>query len=98
MGIKQIELVPPQISPLQPSGKDPQYKVFSVARTDTVSSLKAMLPAQAAIVSVIIYGSTASNAATTATVTITVADNSGTISTGAYDVKTSGADTNFVQM
>lgn len=98
MGIKQVELVPFQISPLQPAGKPPLYKVFQVSRTDTVSSLKAMLPAQASIVSVILYGSTASDAATTASVTVTVANNTGTISTGAYDVKANGAVTNFVQM
>lgn len=98
MGFKQIELVPPQVSPLQPTGKAPQYKVFQVSRTDTVSSVKAMLPAQASIISFVLYGSVASNAATTASVTITVTDNSGTVSTGAYDVKTSGAVTGFVQM
>lgn len=98
MGFKQSELVPSQISPLQPSGKAHQVKVFQVSRTDTVSSLKAMLPAQASVLNVIIYGSTASNAGTTASVTVTITNNSGTVSTGAYDVKTSGAVTGFVQM
>lgn len=98
MGFKQSELVPTQISPLQPSGKAHQVKVFQVSRTDTVSSLKAMLPAQASVLNVIIYGSTASNAGTTASVTVTITNNSGTVSTGAYDVKTSGAVTGFVQM
>ena len=91
MGFKQIELVPPQVSPLQPSGKAHQIKVFQVSRTDTVSSVKAMLPAQASITNIYGYGSVASNAATTATVTLTITDNSGTISTAVYDVKTSGA-------
>ena len=91
MGFKQIEVVPPQISPLQPSGKAHQIKVFQVSRTDTVSSLKAMLPAQASITNIYGYGSVASNAATTAAITITVTNNSGTVSTATYDVKTSGA-------
>lgn len=98
MGFKQIELVPPQVSPLQPSGKAHQIKVFQVARTDTVASVKAMLPAQASITNVILYRSTASDAATSSTVTITVADNSGTISTGSYDTKTNGAITGIVNM
>lgn len=98
MGFKQIELVPPQISPLQPTGKAPQYKVFQTSRSDTVATLKAMLPAQASVISVVLYGSVASNAATTGTMTITIADNSGTISTGTYDVKTNGATTGFVNM
>ena len=91
MGFKQIEVVPTQISPLQPSGKAHQIKVFQVSRTDTVSTLKAMLPAQASITNVYLYGSTASNAGTTATVTITVTNNSGTISTsGAVNVLAAG--------
>lgn len=98
MGFKQIELVPPQISPLQPTGKAHQIKVFQVARTDTVSALKAMLPAQASVTNVYVYRSTASDAATTASVTITITDNSGTVSTGAYDVKTNGAVTGIVNM
>ena len=80
MGFKQIEVVPPQISPLQPSGKAHQIKVFQVSRTDTVASVKAMLPAQASITNIYLYGSTASNAGTTATLVVTVTNNSGTIS------------------
>lgn len=91
MGFKQIEVTPTQVSPLQPSGKAHQIKVFQVSRTDTVSSVKAILPAQASITNIYGYGSVASNAATTATVTLTVADNSGTVSTATYDVKTNGA-------
>ena len=91
MGFKQIEVVPPQISPLQPSGKAHQIKVFQVSRTDTANPLKAMLPAQASITNIYGYGSVASDAATTATVTITVTDNGGTVSTAVYDVKTNGA-------
>lgn len=85
-------------TPLMPTSKDVVVKAFKVARTDTTATLKAVLPADASIVSVVLYGSTASDSATSASVTLTVANNSGTISTGAYDVKTSGAVTGFVQM
>lgn len=94
MGFKQIDIVPiASYGPtaVSPPGKTEQIKVFQVARTDTVASVKAIVPADASILSVYLYGSVASNAATTATVTFNIIDNSGTISTGSYDVKTSGA-------
>lgn len=101
MGFKQVEVVPIAATgptPLIPAGKAHQIKVFQVSRTDTVASVKVRLPAQASVTNVILYRSVASDAATTATVTVTVADNSGTISTGAYDVKTNGAVTGIVNM
>lgn len=98
MGFKQIELVPSQISPLQPSGKAHQIKVFQVTRTDTANPLKAMLPAQASVTNVFLYGSVASDAGTSATVTITLSNNGGVISTGIYDVKADGTITGIVRM
>lgn len=98
MGIKQIELVPPQVSVLQPAAKAHQLKVFQVSRTDTGNPLKVMLPAQSSVTGIKIYGGTASDAGTSAAVTITVSNNSGVISTGTYDVKASGAVTGEVQM
>lgn len=98
MGFKQIELVPPQVSPLQPSGKEHQVKAFQVLRTDTANPLKVVLPAQSSVVNVWLYGSVASDAGTSATVTITISNNSGVISTGVYDVKANGATTGVVQM
>ncbi len=83
---------------LIPSSKDIVVKVFSVSRTDTVATLKAVLPADASILSVTLYGSTASNAGTAATVTISAANNAGTVSSGTYDVKTSGAVTGSLTM
>lgn len=83
---------------LIPVAKDLQCKVFSVARTDTVSVLKAVLAADASVTSVKLYGSTVSNAATTATVTVTISNNTGVISTGTYDVKANGATTGAIQM
>jgi len=81
-----------------PSSKDVVVKVWTVSRTDTTATLKAVLPADASLLNIRFYGGTASDAGTSATVTITVANNSGTISTGTYDVKTNGAVTNELTM
>lgn len=101
MGIKQVELVPINTNgptATIPGSKSILGKYFQVTRTDTASAVKAVLPAQASIVQVMVYGSVASDAATTATVTITVTNNSGTVSTGTVDVKANGATTALVQM
>lgn len=101
MGIKQVELVP--INSNGPTTNIPVLKptvakYFQVTRSDTASTLKAVLPAQASVVQVTVYGSVASDAATTATVTLTISNNSGTVSTGVVDVKANGATTAIVQM
>lgn len=83
---------------LIPSAKDVEVKVFQVSRTDTVASIKSWLPADASLLSVQLCGSTVSNAGTTASVTLTVANNSGAFSTGSVDVKANGASTLLVQM
>lgn len=83
---------------LVPTSKDVVAKAFKVSRSDTASVKKAVLPADASILEVIVYGSTSSDAGTSASVTLTVANNSGTVSTGAVDVKANGAVTDFVQM
>ena len=83
---------------LIPSPKDVQVKVFTVARTETVAALKAVLPADASIINVRVYGSTASNAGTTAILTFTASNNGGTVSSGTYDVKTNGATTGTATM
>lgn len=83
---------------LIPTSKDVVTKVFKVARTETAAVLKAVLPADASIIGTKVYAGTASDAGTTATVTLTVANNSGTIGTGAYDVKTNGATTGEVSV
>lgn len=101
MGIKQSDLLTPLASgpsPLNPSGKPAYVKVFQVLRTTTASTLMAMLPAQASILNIDMIGSVNSDAATTATVTLTVTNNSGTISTGSVNVKTVGNVTNNVTM
>jgi hypothetical protein len=82
-----------------PVSKDVNIKAFQVARTDTSSTLKAVLPGDASILNIIMTGSSNSDAGSTATVTVVVSNNTGAISTGtAVNVKTSGATTQLVQM
>jgi len=74
---------------LIPTSKDVVVKAFQVLRTDTTATLKAVLPADASLLDVDIYG-VASNAGTTATVSIgTTSANSNEI-INAQDVKTAG--------
>lgn len=54
---------------LIPTSKDLVVKAFKVARTDTTAALKAVLPGDASIVNIDIFG-TASDAGTTATLSI----------------------------
>lgn len=101
MGIKSVELIPIGTlgpTPITPASKNELGKFFQVSRTDTVATLKAQVPAQGSVVGVTIYGATNSDAATTATVTLTVSNNAGTVSTGVVDVKANGVTTALVQM
>lgn len=90
MGLKTSDLTAPIYGPttLTPPGKDHLTKTFTLARTDTVADVKAVLPASATIMDFRIYGP-ASNAATTATINLgtTVA---ATEILNAQDVKTAG--------
>lgn len=85
-------------TPLIPAAKCIEVKAFTLARTETSSTLKAVLPADASIVNVCFYGGTASNAGTSATITVTAANNGGTVSSGTYDAKTNGAVTGTITM
>lgn len=101
MGILQTDLVP--FSPTGPtvnipSSKDVQVKVIQTSRLDTTAVLKAMLPADASLLGIEFMGSVASDAGTSATMTVTVANNAGTVSSGTYNVKTSGAVTGPITM
>jgi hypothetical protein len=101
MGFRVSDITP--FSPLGPTvllptSKDVTVKAFKIARTETTAVKKVVLPADASILEVIVNAGTASNAGTSATLTITAVDNTGTISTGTYDVKTNGAVTGFVSM
>jgi len=88
-------LGPTAITPL---GKDLQTKVFVVARTESASTLKVVLPADASIVEISKFGSANSDAGTSSTLNIVVANNGGTISSGTADMKTTGVTTTHVQM
>lgn len=101
MGIKQSELVPVNSNgptPLIPASKSDTSKFFQVLRTDTVATVKAVLPAQASVYAVELFGSVNSNAGTTATLTVTISNNTGVISTGTVNLLTGGATTAGVQM
>lgn len=81
-----------------PVSKDVVVKAFKVATTETSDTLKVVLPADASIIGLKVFGSTASDAGTTATLTFTVANTGGTISSGTYNVKTNGAVTGEVTL
>lgn len=99
MGLLATDITPLQSpSPLIPTSKDVVTKVFVVSRSDSTATLKAVLPADASIIEVSKFGSTNSDAGTSSTLTITIANNSGTISTGTADMKTTGTTTSHIQM
>jgi hypothetical protein len=83
---------------LIPSAKDVQMKVFQIARTESSSTLKVTLPADASIIEVSKFGSSNSDAGTSSTLNVVVANNTGTISSGTNDLKTTGATTGHIQM
>jgi len=92
MGFKQVDLVyPGSTGPtaISPSPKEGSLKVFQVSRTDTTASLKAVLPADASILGFLIYGA-ASNAGTTATISIGSTSANSNEFVNAQDVKTTG--------
>lgn len=102
MGISVLDVAPiasygPTVQ--SPPGKPDLSKYFRVSRTDTAAGIvKAVLAASSSPVVFTFYGGVASDAATTATVTITISDNSGVRSTGVVDVKANGATTALIQM
>lgn len=101
MGLLATDITP--ISSLGPTattpvGKDIQTKVFVVARTESASTLKVVLPADASVVEVLKYGSANSDAGTSSTLNVVIANNGGTISSGTADMKTTGVTTTHVQM
>lgn len=90
MGVKQVELVPLQgPTATIPAAKDGSLKFFQLARTETSSVLKAILPGQATIIGFLIFGA-ASNAGTTATISIGSTLANANEYVNAQDVKTSG--------
>lgn len=88
MGFKPTDVVPyADPSAITPPGLDVKAKAFQVLRTDTAASVKAILPFNASVVDILIYG-VASNA-TSATVSIGTTATS-TEWVNAQDVKTAG--------
>lgn len=88
MGLIQVELTPFQVTPISPPTKNNQIKFFQVARTLTTSTVVAEVPGQSTLLSFKSYAGVASNAATTATVTLTATYTDGTvIGTGTFDAK-----------
>lgn len=101
MGLRTVDITPfASTGPttLIPTAKDIQTKTFAVSRTDTASVLKAVLPGDSSILSIQKTVGTNTDSATSSTVTLTVTNNSGTVSTGSVDVKTLGATAGFVGM
>ena len=91
MGFKAIDLAPiASYGPtaVTPSSKDVVVKAFQVARTDTTAVVKCVLPADATIIDIWFVG-TASNAATTATISLG-STSTATEFVNGQDVKTAG--------
>ena len=89
MGYRATDYTPLNgVTSTVPAAKIVMCKMFQIARTDTTASVKAILPPDATVIDFVVSGA-ASNAATTATVSV------GTTSTAtewinALDVKTTG--------
>jgi 3-oxoacyl-ACP reductase-like protein len=101
MGFKNIDINPIATNgptTMSPTSKDLKAKAFQVSRTNTTSSVEAILPSMASVLEVTIHGSSVSNAGTTATITVTLTNNTGVISTGTVNVLANGATTALVQM
>ena len=97
MGFRNFDVTPFQITPITPPGKEHIIKLFQATRTDS-GTLKAMLPADTTPYILYLYNNTASNAGTTATVTVTISDNAGTVSTGTASVLSGNAGISIIQM
>lgn len=98
MGILVINTPVAAVTSTVPVARTVNAVVFQVARTEVASSVKLVLPADSTILSIMREAVAASDALTTAAVTLTVTSNGATISTKSDDVKGSGAATAFVSM
>lgn len=90
MGFKAIDITP--ISSLGPTAttpcnKDVIVKVFAVSRTDTAATVKCVLPSDSTIIDMRIFSPTASDAATTAVVSVGI-PGANTTYLNTVDVKT----------
>ena len=89
MGFKSIEISPSSVTPTTPGAKDVAVKAFRVARTETTAALKTYLPHNASIVDVWIVGNTASDATTSASISVGTTTSSCNEILNALSVKTS---------
>ncbi len=88
MGFKAIDITPlASPSAITPSSKDIVTKVFAVARTDTAATVKCVLPGDATILDMNVFNPTASDAATTAVISVGI-PGSNTRFLDTVDVKT----------
>jgi hypothetical protein len=90
MGFKILDVAPVATngpSATTPFCKDVVVKAFLINRTDTVASVKCVLPADATIIDIRAYSPAASNAGTTATISIGIPGTPGYFLNG-VDVKT----------
>lgn len=91
MGFKAIDLAPIAANgptAVTPFNKNVVVKAFAINRTDTTSTVKCVIPADASIVDIRIFSTAAANAGTSATISVgTLANPSYFI--GGVDVKTS---------
>lgn len=94
MGFRLDDVTPARPSGLRPTGKVVLTKLFQVPRSQTTNTLEVQLPAAASITGFRLYQAVASNAATTAVVTID--DGSDTAFYGTVDVKGSAVGTVYV--
>lgn len=90
MGIKTTDITPLASygpSALTPVDKDVVVKVFAINRTDTSASTKCVIPADSTIIDMRVFSPTASDAGTTATISVGVAGGSNTYYLNTVDVK-----------
>jgi len=99
MGILAQDITPFLVpTPLIPTSKDVVAKFFQVSRSTLTSTNLCRLPGGSSVIQLRMYGSSNSNAGTSATVTVNISDNTGVISTGTVDVHANGATSATVQM
>lgn len=91
MGFKAIDLSPFAANgptPTTPFAKDVVVKAFAINRTDTTATVKCVLPADATIVDIRVVSTAASNAGTSASISVGIPGTPGNF-INALDVKTS---------
>lgn len=96
MGFKAIDLAPIAAygpTAVTPFNKDVVVKAFAINRTDTTSTVKCVIPADATIIDIRVFSTAASNASTSAVINIGNATTANYF-VSALDVKTSAGKLN----